>query len=37
MNEVKFDALCWYHYTDWPALLEAGVGADRLGYDGLWT
>ena len=23
--------------TDWSGLLEAGVRADRLGYDTLWT
>lgn len=37
MPEVKFGALCWNQYTDWPSLLEAGVRADRLGYDTLWT
>jgi alkanesulfonate monooxygenase SsuD/methylene tetrahydromethanopterin reductase-like flavin-dependent oxidoreductase (luciferase family) len=34
---VKLGALCWPQYTDWPALLEAGQRADRLGYDSLWT
>ena len=37
MSEVKIGALCWNQYTDWPSLLEAGVRADRLGYDSLWT
>ena len=37
MNDVKFGALCWNQYTDWPDLLQAGVRADRLGYDSLWT
>ena len=37
MTEVKFGALAWGQYTDWPALREAGVRADRLGYDSLWT
>jgi alkanesulfonate monooxygenase SsuD/methylene tetrahydromethanopterin reductase-like flavin-dependent oxidoreductase (luciferase family) len=37
MNEVRLGALCWNQYTDWPSLLEAGVRADRLGYDTLWT
>jgi alkanesulfonate monooxygenase SsuD/methylene tetrahydromethanopterin reductase-like flavin-dependent oxidoreductase (luciferase family) len=37
MNEVKLGLLCWNQYTDWPALLEAGIRADRLGYDTLWT
>ena len=29
---IKFGALCWNQYTDWPSLLEAGIRADRLGY-----
>ncbi len=37
MSEVKIGALCWNQYTTWPSLLEAGVRADRLGYDTLWT
>jgi alkanesulfonate monooxygenase SsuD/methylene tetrahydromethanopterin reductase-like flavin-dependent oxidoreductase (luciferase family) len=37
MGPVKFGALCWNQWTDWPSLLEAGVRADRLGYDTLWT
>jgi hypothetical protein len=37
MNQVKLGALCWNQYTNWPALLDAGVRADRLGYDSLWT
>jgi alkanesulfonate monooxygenase SsuD/methylene tetrahydromethanopterin reductase-like flavin-dependent oxidoreductase (luciferase family) len=35
--DVKIGALCWNQYTAWPALLEAGIRADRLGYDSLWT
>jgi alkanesulfonate monooxygenase SsuD/methylene tetrahydromethanopterin reductase-like flavin-dependent oxidoreductase (luciferase family) len=34
---LKFGALCWNQYTDWPALLEAGRRADRLGFSSLWT
>jgi alkanesulfonate monooxygenase SsuD/methylene tetrahydromethanopterin reductase-like flavin-dependent oxidoreductase (luciferase family) len=34
---IKLGVLCWNQYTDWPSLLEAGVRADRLGYDTLWT
>jgi alkanesulfonate monooxygenase SsuD/methylene tetrahydromethanopterin reductase-like flavin-dependent oxidoreductase (luciferase family) len=34
---VKFGANCWGQYTDWPALREAGIRADRLGFDSLWT
>ena len=37
MSQVKFGALCWNQYTDWPSLLEAGIRADRLGFDTLWT
>ncbi|MGC8633154.1 MAG: LLM class flavin-dependent oxidoreductase [Candidatus Limnocylindrales bacterium] len=37
MNEIRLGALCWNQYTDWSALLEAGVRADALGYDTLWT
>ncbi len=37
MSDIKFGALCWNQYTDWPSLLEAGRRADRLGYDDLWT
>jgi F420-dependent oxidoreductase-like protein len=37
MPEVRLGALCWNQYTAWPALLEAGVRAERLGYDSLWT
>ena len=37
MGEVRFGALCWNQYTDWPALLQAGIHADELGYDTLWT
>jgi alkanesulfonate monooxygenase SsuD/methylene tetrahydromethanopterin reductase-like flavin-dependent oxidoreductase (luciferase family) len=37
LSDVKIGALCWNQYTDWPSLLEAGIRADRLGYDTLWT
>lgn len=37
MEPIKFGALCWNQYTDWPSLREAGIRADRLGYDTLWT
>lgn len=37
MSEIRIGALCWNQWTDWPSLLEAGVRADRLGYDTLWT
>src|SRR5918999_3935363 len=34
---VKLGANCWGQYTDWPALRAAGIRADALGYDSLWT
>ncbi len=34
---VRIGANCWNQWTDWPALLQAGIRADRLGYDTLWT
>ncbi len=37
MPDIRLGALCWNQYTGWPALLEAGRRADRLGYDSLWT
>ena len=37
MSKIKLGALCWNQYSDWPSLLEAGVRADTLGYDTLWT
>ena len=37
MPEIKIGALCWNQYTDWTSLLQAGIRADRLGYDTLWT
>jgi len=37
MDNVKFGALCWNQYADWPSLLEAGRRADELGYASLWT
>ena len=36
-SAVKLGALCWNQYTDWASLREAGVRADALGYDSLWT
>jgi alkanesulfonate monooxygenase SsuD/methylene tetrahydromethanopterin reductase-like flavin-dependent oxidoreductase (luciferase family) len=37
VSDIKLGALCWNQYTDWPSLLDAGIRADRLGYDSLWT
>lgn len=36
-SDVKFGALLWNQYTDWPSFRSAAVGADRLGYHDLWT
>jgi F420-dependent oxidoreductase-like protein len=36
-SDLRLGALCWNQYTDWPSLLAAGVRADTLGYDSLWT
>ena len=35
--QVRIGALCWNQYSEWPALLAAGIRADKLGYDSLWT
>ncbi|MHB8891844.1 MAG: LLM class flavin-dependent oxidoreductase [Candidatus Limnocylindrales bacterium] len=37
MTDIRIGALCWNQYTEWPALLAAGIRADELGYDSLWT
>jgi alkanesulfonate monooxygenase SsuD/methylene tetrahydromethanopterin reductase-like flavin-dependent oxidoreductase (luciferase family) len=37
MTEVKLGANCWNQYTPWVELREAGIRADRLGFDSLWT
>ena len=37
MPEVKIGANCWNQYTTWADLREAGIRADRLGFDSLWT
>jgi F420-dependent oxidoreductase-like protein len=34
---VKSGLLVWNQYTDWPAMRDAGVRADQLGFDSLWT
>ncbi len=34
---VKLGANCWGQYTDWISLREAGIRADKLGFDSLWT
>jgi len=37
VSEVRIGALCWNQHTDWPSLFQAGIQADELGYDTLWT
>ena len=34
---VKLGANCWNQYTTWSDLREAGMRADRLGFDSVWT
>jgi len=34
---VKLGALAWNQYTSWADLREAGISADKLGYDSIWT
>ena len=35
--DVKLGANLWSQASDWPAFLEAGRQAERLGFDHLWT
>ena len=37
MTDVKLGANLWSQASDWPAFLEAGRQAERLGFDHLWT
>ena len=34
---IKLGANCWGQYTDWASLRAAGIRADTLGFDSLWT
>lgn len=34
---IKLGANCWNQYSDWAALRAAGIRADSLGFDSLWT
>ncbi|MEO5985947.1 MAG: LLM class flavin-dependent oxidoreductase [Candidatus Limnocylindria bacterium] len=36
-NALKIGANCWGQYTDWASLRQAGIRADTLGFDSLWT
>jgi F420-dependent oxidoreductase-like protein len=35
--KLKTGVLLWNQNTDWPALRDAGVLVDELGFDSLWT
>lgn len=37
MVRIRIGANCWNQHTTWPELLAAGIHADTLGYDTLWT
>lgn len=37
MPQLKTGILLWSQGSDWPEILEAAEGVDRLGYDSLWT
>jgi hypothetical protein len=37
MGTVMLGALCWNQYTEWAALLDAGIRADRARLDSIWT
>ena len=37
MTGVKLGANHWNQYSDWANYREAGIRADRLGYDSIWT
>ena len=37
MADVRLGANLWSQASDWPAFLEAGREAERLGFDHLWT
>ena len=34
---IRIGANFWNQWTEWPKLLEAGIRADKLNYDTLWT
>jgi len=34
---VKLGALAWNQYAPWSDLREAGIRADQLGFDSIWT
>ena len=36
-DPIKLGANSWNQYANWSDLREAGIRADRLGYDSIWT
>jgi alkanesulfonate monooxygenase SsuD/methylene tetrahydromethanopterin reductase-like flavin-dependent oxidoreductase (luciferase family) len=36
-DPIKLGANSWNQYAEWADLREAGIRADRLGYDSIWT
>jgi alkanesulfonate monooxygenase SsuD/methylene tetrahydromethanopterin reductase-like flavin-dependent oxidoreductase (luciferase family) len=36
-GRIRLGALPWPQYSDWAALRAAGIRAEELGYDSLWT
>jgi alkanesulfonate monooxygenase SsuD/methylene tetrahydromethanopterin reductase-like flavin-dependent oxidoreductase (luciferase family) len=36
-GRIRLGALPWPQYTDWASLRTAGIRAEELGYDSLWT
>ena len=36
-SSIQLGALPWPQYADWAGLRQAGIGAEELGYDSLWT
>ncbi len=34
---IRLGVLAWNQYTSWKALRSAGIRADQLGYDDVWT
>jgi alkanesulfonate monooxygenase SsuD/methylene tetrahydromethanopterin reductase-like flavin-dependent oxidoreductase (luciferase family) len=37
MGELKFGINLWSQASDWPSFRQAGIRAEQLGYDHLWT
>ena len=37
MTDLRLGINLWSQASDWPTFLAAGVRAEKLGYDHLWT